>query len=163
LGEYSRILETGFDSNSNSLWRIQISVLEFEFGEFSRHFQNSKWASIREFEYEFELGEFFPTPGISPESNGRRQIVDNQSICLPLFDSEKVTEVVSSRTRPMRRKAGKAERSESQLERLSRGGEAHCHEAISELDHAVDDATKRFPSMFDMTMGRCISGFLEHL
>jgi hypothetical protein len=35
---------------------------EFEFGEFSRHFQNSNSSNIREFEYEFELGEFFPTP-----------------------------------------------------------------------------------------------------
>jgi RNase H-like domain found in reverse transcriptase len=36
---------------------------EFEFGEFSRHFQNSNSPNIREFEYEFELGEFLPTPG----------------------------------------------------------------------------------------------------
>jgi hypothetical protein len=65
LGEYSRILETWFDSNSNSLWRTRISMLEFEFefGEFSRHFQNSNSPNIRKFEYEFELGEFFPTPG----------------------------------------------------------------------------------------------------
>jgi CRISPR/Cas system CSM-associated protein Csm4 (group 5 of RAMP superfamily) len=35
---------------------------EFEFGEFSRHFQNSNSPNIREFEYEFELSEFFPTP-----------------------------------------------------------------------------------------------------
>jgi hypothetical protein len=35
---------------------------EFEFGEFSRHFQNSNSPNIREFEYEFEFGEFFPTP-----------------------------------------------------------------------------------------------------
>jgi hypothetical protein len=34
---------------------------EFEFGEFSRHFQNSNSPNIREFEYEFELGEFLPT------------------------------------------------------------------------------------------------------
>jgi hypothetical protein len=38
--------------------------LEFEFGEFSRHFQNSNSPNIREFEYEFELGEFFPTPAL---------------------------------------------------------------------------------------------------
>jgi hypothetical protein len=68
MGEYSRILEAGFDSNSNSLWRIRISVseFEFEFGEFSRHFQNSNSPNIREFEYEFELDEFFPTPAIVP-------------------------------------------------------------------------------------------------
>jgi hypothetical protein len=35
---------------------------ELELGEFSSHFQNSKSPNIREFEYEFELGEFFPTP-----------------------------------------------------------------------------------------------------
>jgi hypothetical protein len=33
-----------------------------------------------------------------------------------------------------------------------------CHEAVSELDHAVDDATKRVSSRFDMTTGRWISG-----
>jgi hypothetical protein len=55
-------LEAGFDSNSNSLWRIRISVSEFEFGEFSSHFQNSNTPNIREFEYKFELGEIFPAP-----------------------------------------------------------------------------------------------------
>jgi hypothetical protein len=62
LSEYSRILEAGFDSNPNSLWRIRIYVseFEFEFGEFSRHLQNSYLPNIREFE--FELGEFFSTP-----------------------------------------------------------------------------------------------------
>jgi hypothetical protein len=35
---------------------------EFEFGEFSSQFQNSNSPNIREFEYEFELGDFFPTP-----------------------------------------------------------------------------------------------------
>jgi hypothetical protein len=40
-----------------------MSEFEFEFDEFSRHFQNSYSPNIREFEYEFELGEFFPTPG----------------------------------------------------------------------------------------------------
>jgi hypothetical protein len=39
-----------------------MSEFEFEFVEFSRHFQNSYSPNIREFEYEFELGEFFPTP-----------------------------------------------------------------------------------------------------
>jgi hypothetical protein len=41
-------------------------MLEFEFvfGEFSCHFQNSNSSNIREFEYEFELGEFTPTPGL---------------------------------------------------------------------------------------------------
>jgi hypothetical protein len=37
-------------------------MFEFEFGEFSPHFQNSNSPNIREFQYEFELGEFFPTP-----------------------------------------------------------------------------------------------------
>jgi hypothetical protein len=40
-------------------------MLEFEFGEFSSQFQNSNSPNIREFEYEFELGEFFPTPAIN--------------------------------------------------------------------------------------------------
>jgi hypothetical protein len=43
--------------NSNSMLEF-----EFEFGEFSSQFQNSSSPNIREFEYEFELGEFFPTP-----------------------------------------------------------------------------------------------------
>jgi hypothetical protein len=34
-----------------------------------------------------------------------------------------------------------------------------CHEAVLELDHAVDDDTKRVSSRFDMTMRRWISGF----
>jgi hypothetical protein len=38
---------------------------EFEFGEFSRQFQNSNSPNIREFEYEFELGELFPTPALT--------------------------------------------------------------------------------------------------
>jgi hypothetical protein len=47
-------------------------MLEFEFvfGEFSCHFQNSNSPNIREFEYEFELGEFFPTPDRREGING---------------------------------------------------------------------------------------------
>jgi hypothetical protein len=42
---------------------------EFEFGEFSRHFRNPNSPNIREFEYEFELGDFFLTPDSNREAD----------------------------------------------------------------------------------------------
>jgi hypothetical protein len=63
LANIRRISELGFDSIRIRFGRIRISVseLEFEFGELYTLFQNSDSPNIRE--YEFELGEFFPTPG----------------------------------------------------------------------------------------------------
>jgi hypothetical protein len=60
---------------------------EFEFGEFSRHFQNSNSPNIREFEYEFELGEFFPTPDLgtrrwSSKLEVKRYACPGPNLCL---------------------------------------------------------------------------------
>jgi hypothetical protein len=56
-------------------------MLEFEFGEFSRHFQNSNSPNILEFEYEFELGEFFATPAPDP-IEPRHRILDFGQVIL---------------------------------------------------------------------------------
>jgi hypothetical protein len=56
---FERIFST-FGNRIRFEFEFLFSVLEFEFGEFSRHFQNSNSPNIREFDYEFEFGEFSP-------------------------------------------------------------------------------------------------------
>jgi hypothetical protein len=66
LANIRRISELGFNSTRIRFRRIRISVseikFEFEFGELYTLFQNSDSPNIREYEFEFELAEFFPTP-----------------------------------------------------------------------------------------------------
>jgi hypothetical protein len=64
LANIRRISKLGFDSIRIRFGRIQISLseFEFEFGELYTLFQNSDSPNIREYEFEFVLGEFFPTP-----------------------------------------------------------------------------------------------------
>jgi hypothetical protein len=63
LAKIRRVSELGFDSIRIRFRRIRISISEFkfEFGELYTLFQNSYSPNIREYEFEFELGEFFPT------------------------------------------------------------------------------------------------------
>jgi hypothetical protein len=74
LANIRRISELGFDSIRIRFGRIRISVseFEFEFGELHALFQNSDSPNIREYEFEFELDEFFPTPGRRLTTHGIR-------------------------------------------------------------------------------------------
>jgi hypothetical protein len=57
--------------------RIRISVSEFEFAEFSRHFQNANSPNIREFE--FEMGKIslpmIPANKLSPKFHGLYKVL----------------------------------------------------------------------------------------
>jgi hypothetical protein len=78
------------------------------------------------------------------ETDGRRRIMDPQWSSLQCVDSadEGTEEAVSSLTRPNGKKAGKAEKRETQLQRLTRGGEAHVR-SLERIARGMEDTSKR--------------------
>jgi hypothetical protein len=79
LANIRRISKLGLDSIRIRFRRIQISVSEFEseFGELYTLFQNSNSPNIREYEFEFELVEFFPAPVLDVPYSGRRTSISS--------------------------------------------------------------------------------------